>query len=693
MTRYLGGLITKDESLVIPSDNFEDTSAPGVWTLEEAQALNKQGLWPTAGNTNPSKLVENIFSIDTFFNSNNSADDAGRTITNGIDLAGEGGLVWVKSRTSVQDHSLTDTVRGVSARLSTNSSGENVTGSKYDKVDQFNSNGFRYPNGFVTAQDYVAWTFRKAPKFFDVVGYTGDNSSSARNIAHSLGQAPGMIIIKRYSDSGYGWYVWHRSLSNGYWLSLNSTDAQTNGSGVPLFGNNDQQTSTHFQLQATNANVNFFNASGQSYIAYLFGHDTSSDGMIQCGNLTISSQASTNVALGFEPQWILLKHSSSTSNWWLFDTLRGMTSTGFEWLYANDDDAAETKTYQGVFPTSTGFTFNPANNGQFTNGDYIYMAIRKEPMATPTNVTDIFALDFRFSSTAQAQDPKLNYYSGFPVDLQLDFRRSSGGVYVYSRLQGGSNFLKTDTTAAETSSSTSRFDTNIGVSPDTTNSEDTTKMSAMWRRAPGYFDVVAYDGNNTSGRTITHNLGVVPEMIWIKNRGYSGGEDWAVYHKGLNGGTDPEDYYLKINANSSESNVDSNFNDTAPTSTVFTVGNDRRVNGNSADGNKYIAYLFATLAGISKVGSFSHTNGSSTDVDCGFSSGSSFVIAKRRDASGDWYVWDTKKGIVSGNDPYLLLNSSAAEVTNTDYIDTLSSGFQIASGFTTGDYIFYAIAA
>ena len=55
-----------------------------------------------------------------------------------------------------------------------------------------------------------------------------------------------------------------------------------------------------------------------------------------------------------------------------------MTSSGFEWLYANDDDAAETKSYQGVFPISTGFTFNPANNGQFADGDYVYIAIRKE---------------------------------------------------------------------------------------------------------------------------------------------------------------------------------------------------------------------------------------------------------------------------------------------------------------------------
>ena len=106
-----------------------------------------------------------------------------------------------------------------------------------------------------------------------------------------------------------------------------------------------------------------------------------------------------------------------------------------------------------------------------------------------------------------------------------------------------------------------------------------------------------------------------------------------------------------------------------------------------------VAFLFATLAGISKVGTFSHTNGSSTDVDCGFSSGSSYIIVKRTDSTGDWYVWDSARGIVSGNDPYLALNSTDNPVTNTDLIDPLNSGFQIASGFTTGNYIFYAIAS
>ena len=113
--------------------------------------------------------------------------------------------------------------------------------------------------------------------------------------------------------------------------------------------------------------------------------------------------------------------------------------------------------------------------------------------------------------------------------------------------------------------------------------------------------------------------------------------------------------------------------------------------------NTYVAYLFATLAGVSKVGSYT-ADGTLTTIDCGFSAGARFILIKRYDAAGDWYYWDYSRGIVAGNDPYLLLNTNAAEVTGTDYIDPDNSGFQItAAGSSTinvdtGEYIFLAIA-
>jgi len=87
----------------------------------------------------------------------------------------------------------------------------------------------------------------------------------------------------------------------------------------------------------------------------------------------------------------------------------------------------------------------------------------------------------------------------------------------------------------------------------------------------------------------------------------------------------------------------------------------------------------------------SHTSGSATDVDCGFTAGCRFLLLKRYDAISDWWVFDTVRGITSGNDARLILNNTNAE-TSTDQIDPLSSGFTIDANRATGDYIFYAIA-
>ena len=110
-----------------------------------------------------------------------------------------------------------------------------------------------------------------------------------------------------------------------------------------------------------------------------------------------------------------------------------------------------------------------------------------------------------------------------------------------------------------------------------------------------------------------------------------------------------------------------------------------------------VAYLFATCAGVSKVGSYTGTAALQT-INCGFAAGARYVLIKRTDSTGDWYVWDSARGISSGNDPYLLLNSTAAEVTSTNYVDTDTTGFKVtaaapaALNASSGTYIFLAIA-
>jgi hypothetical protein len=210
-----------------------------------------------------------------------------------------------------------------------------------------------------------------------------------------------------------------------------------------------------------------------------------------------------------------------------------------------------------------------------------------------------------------------------------------------------------------------------------------------FRRAPGFFDVVAYTGDGVAGRTVPHNLGVTPELMIVKKRSATGG--WTSYHKFLGNGKN-------INLNEAGTpDVSDAWNNTDPTQFVFSVSPSGAGNDTNANTATFIAYLFATLDGVSKVGSYTG-NGSSQTINCGFTSGARFILIKRTDSTGDWYVWDTARGIVTGNDPHLSLNTTAAEVTSNDSIDPDSSGFivnQVAAtnvNVSSASYIFMAIS-
>jgi hypothetical protein len=157
-----------------------------------------------------------------------------------------------------------------------------------------------------------------------------------------------------------------------------------------------------------------------------------------------------------------------------------------------------------------------------------------------------------------------------------------------------------------------------------------------------------------------------------------------VYHKDL---TSDVDNWLKLNDLDAEQ-TDTGFWNTSPTSSDFYLWNGRPNNS----GEDYIAYLFASLPGISKVGSYTG-NGSSQTIDCGFSSGARFVLIKGVSFADNWWVFDTARGIVTGNDPRLYLNTTAAE-HSFDYIDPHSSGFTVTDFLSSSSqtYIFYAIA-
>jgi len=269
----------------------------------------------------------------------------------------------------------------------------------------------------------------------------------------------------------------------------------------------------------------------------------------------------------------------------------------------------------------------------------------------------------------------------FP-DMHIASRTTSDmSHFITARLTGG-KYMFTNATADEESTALESFNkeqTTVEYTGTAAN-DSGTYIHHGWKRARGYFDIVTYTGTG-SVRTVAHNLGVQPEMFWVKKR--DSDRSWYTYHASQGAGKqttldDGTEFYT----------TSTPWNDTEPTSSVFTVGTN---NLNNGDGDTYIAFLFATVANVSKVGSF--TQSGATNVACGFTGSTpSFILLKRADAAGDWLTFDSVRGIVAGNDPYFTLNGSA-NTTNADIVDPYSGGFATTSSLTNGDYIFYAIAA
>jgi|14_taG_2_1085336.scaffolds.fasta_scaffold02298_5 hypothetical protein len=654
-------------------------------------ATKKKLLQAAAGNAGGGAGldVDDVFSTYLY-----EGNGTSQSIDNGIDLSGEGGMTWIKSRDISGNNTIFDTARtnGFAESLYTNTTGAVVTGWA-GSVDSTGFNlGVGYSNVNASGSDYASWTFRKAPRFFDVVTWTGDGANN-RKISHNLGSVPGCYIVKQIND-GRSWNIYHRGLNNGNspedFILTFDTDAQTDVD----YWNDTAPTATEFTIN----NYTPLNENGGNYVAYLFAHNDGDgefgpDGdadIIKCGSYTGNGSTTGPVIdLGFEPQWLLIKNTTSggtDKDWVVIDSMRGFNLPSINTaLLTPNSSSAETASGLGgsgdsyVAPSGEGF--QPINDRSQVNtsGDnYIYVAIRRGPLAVPESGSDVFFIDTYDSS---ATPP-------FTTTATIDFafRRRvhrSDGWSTGARMIDTRSF-RTENANEEDNSSLHRWDYNNGWGE---GSFPSSTYSWMWKRAPSYFDVVGYTGNSTAGRTVSHNLGVAPEMMWVKKRSSAG--YWRVYHKSLNGGTNPEQYGLNLNETVAEYDDNLLWNDTAPTASVFSLGTQGNVN---FSGTTYIAYLFASLDGVSKLGSVSHTTGSNTDVDCGFSAGARFVILKGADLATGWLVFDSTRGIISGNSPSIALNSSSAEDSSQDKLDPYSSGFSVGPDIATGTWIYYAIA-
>jgi len=307
--------------------------------------------------------------------------------------------LWIKQRSSTENHMLVDSTRGVSKYLlSDSTSAEQTVTSRVETLDTdgFTLNGASNPVNALGGT-YVGWQWKAnggttssntdgsitstvqadTDAGFSIVTWAG--TASAETIGHGLGVAPKVVII-RARDKGVptSWIVFHKdgSTSDDDYFILQGTFAKNSQAG--LF-NNQYPSSTVFGV----ANDFWVNSASTNYIAYCFAEK---QGYSKFGKYVGNANANgTFVYTGFKPAWVMVKRSDGTSDWTILDSKRPGYNLINKRLVANSS-AAEA-TYNVLDFVSNGFKFRDGDgiwNGSGSN--YIYMAFAENPFTTSTGV-------------------------------------------------------------------------------------------------------------------------------------------------------------------------------------------------------------------------------------------------------------------------------------------------------------------
>ncbi len=287
-------------------------------------------------------------------------------------------------------------------------------------------------------------------------------------------------------------------------------------------------------------------------------------------------------------------------------------------------------------------------------------------------------------------------YDNTDADLDADmiWLKSRSDAYshqLFDTVRGATELLNPEANDAEqTLSGITAFGTdsfNIG-SDAGTNGSSKTYVAWCWKEtATAGFDIVTYTGNG-SARTISHSLSAVPHWILQKERNEA--SNWKVYHH--KNTSAPETDYLTFNTTAATDDYADYWNDTAPTSSVYSIGSAADINGSS---DTYVTYLWSEKQGFSKFGSFvANSNTDGPFIYTGFRP--ALVIGKCASDTNDWFMFDNKRSTFNPVDDSLYPNTNAAENTN-HIIDFLSNGFKIRDSdgtvnSTGNTYVYMAFA-
>ena len=363
--------------------------------------------------------------------------------------------------------------------------------------------------------------------------------------------------------------------------------------------------------------------------------------------------ASQNINVGFKPDLIWTKVTSKSDQHVFTDSVRGVNSQ----LYLDLANSAGSGTTVVTSINNDGFTVGSSVAANQSGENYIAMCWSAGGGSGSSNT------DGSITSTVQASNgfSVCNYTGnsdGFQIGSNNDVNYSGRTFASWSWKAGGSGVSNTDGSITSTVSA----NTDAG------------------------FSIVSYTGNEVAGDTVGHGLSSAPEMLIIKRRNAI--ENWQIYHHAI--ASDAETDYLEFTTAAASDNAN-RWNDTAPTSSVVTLGTHAGLNHN---GSTYVMYAFHSVEGYSKFGSYSSnsdTNG--PFIYCGFKP--AMVIVKRATDTQDWVIYDNKRDVDNEVRQRLFPNTRGAE---SDYngMDFLSNGFKIRINSSqlnyNADYIFMAFA-
>jgi len=460
---------------------------------------------------------------------------------------------------------------------------------------------------------------------------------------------------------------------------------------------------------------------------------------------TYTGNSTTNaITTGLEPDLLWIKNRGASSMYHqLFDDVRGLAAGA---LVSNNTDAEDSVTRIASLD-SAGFTTS-STNYDYTNGTgNTYVAWSwKGGTALTQSGTHTYELQLEVTDSGgdgwddwgSYTTPRLQVWEGATslgyashiydgnsdpqyytiktnnkdaIKIVWDYDSSNTGTLNQqgATLTNGSTVIQTAYTTSDT-----LYDGEVWITQSTSTNESTVGTlatgtpasypSSNYNAAAG-FSIAKWTGDDTgsgSGQTVNHNLGVAPEMIIAKNRTStaSGNGDWMVYHKDVTSG-----FYIRLNTNGSETVQYTNTMQSITSVKVDFYSDTGAMNylnyggGMGYAAEDYIAYMFASVEGYSKVGSYTGNN--STDgpfVYCGFRP--RWICVKSSDGTGPWVIIDTARDPYNDTDATLAADTSTAESSYaaTSDFDILSNGFKLRHSVTYGyannadTYIFYSVA-